>query len=64
MNFYAVQTYSESVDRSSPEGQTFELFAFVNDVEANVNEGLDGLEHMYVGRKHIKALLKSCFLQN
>merc|ERR1712142_498929 len=33
-------------------GQKFELLAFVNDVSQDVNEGSDGIEHMFCGHKH------------
>ena len=34
-------------DRADGGGKNFVLFAFVNDVEEDVTEGLDGVEHMW-----------------
>ena len=43
--------------RSTPEGTDFELVAFVNDVDQEVMEGSDGIEHMMCGHKYDSVVL-------
>ena len=45
--------------KSSEEGRDFCLMAFVNDVEQDVEEGLDGVQHVMCGHKEIDMKMDS-----
>ena len=45
--------------KSSEEGKDFCLMAFVNDVEQDVEEGLDGVQHVMCGHKEIDMKMDS-----